>query len=248
MDNRDNEVRKPSVSFEIGRFYSSEDSTSLTLSMWKGKTVFNFFRKDGDTKTELKAILNNEMLTLLNGVLEGILRDRVSRFKDGKGYQETAIPFDNAFIDFETKDMKKLGTFTIGASKSFGNIRPFITYESSGTILKVSFDSKLISKIIEAKYLARNIDAADMSFMQFCKCINDINSATVIYSGFQKLSELITSGWNNNGGKSQQNNGGTRTQNSSSYYRKDNTEASEDGNSSRVVIAQSEDSSDDIPL
>lgn len=190
----------PALSIPVAKFYSN-DGTIMDVGLWKGKVVISFSAKEGENYNRASVFLDHELLQFFNIHLEAIARSRAAAYKEDKPYDDILVSFDNSYIDRDTQQVKKNGTFVLTTVEHEGVKRISVIYESGSRTFTTTLVSRLLPKLVQEKFYKKNIDPVDGNFFYFAKIINDCLQASVLYAGFNKIAELITSGGGNDNQK-----------------------------------------------
>mgnify|MGYP001021504106 CR=1 FL=1 len=194
--------QQSSLSIPVYRFYSAnkEDNTSLNLSVWKNKIVFEFLKKNGDNYVRQPVYVDFEVVEFIYSLLENIAKDRYNKYKEGKKYQDVIFKIDNSYIDKDTQEIRKNGNFIIKTVDFEKEKRINISYDSGTDVFSVTLASRLLPKIVEEKYYSKNVDPNDGLFFLFCKMLNDIIRSIAIYAGLNRIAEILFSNNRGNSG------------------------------------------------
>jgi hypothetical protein len=196
------EEQQKNLSVEIAKLFSfnQTDKAILKISLWNGKVGFDFSKMINGAQKRSFITIDYEKAIYLSGVINGILRERLSAFKNGGTYKNYDIAIDQSFPDKDSGELRKNGILKIRTiivkQETTGKDIPrvAISYESMGEVYDVVLCSRIISKQVSDKYIEKEIDPDDVRFIYLCKTWEGIVNNLPVIGYLTRIAELILGG------------------------------------------------------
>jgi hypothetical protein len=113
------------LSYTMATFFSSEKRGAeyqfIKLGFYDGKLTMNFMRGTsggGGEGADAYVALEYETACMLKSFIDGLIRHRIERYRNGQAYNDIYVSYTISFTDKDTRENRTVGTLTFKTSEA----------------------------------------------------------------------------------------------------------------------------------
>ncbi len=204
-DSNENSIDKKqkNISVELSTLFSQDQNNKaiLKISLWNGKIGFEFSKVDQDKPKRVFITFDYEKAIFFTGLINSIVRDRVTAYRSGQPYSTFNIPIENSYI--KDGQIHKVGMMYVKTTPVISEItntpipRVTISYEQAGDVYEVILCSRIISKQIVDKFATKEIDPDDARLFYISKTLDGIINNLPVLAYLSRIVDIMMGGNNN---------------------------------------------------
>jgi hypothetical protein len=173
------------MSYSMGTFFSSEKKGAeyqmIRLGFHNEKVTMNFLKGTsggGGEGADAFVALDYDTACLLKSFVDGIIRHRVDRYRNGQVYDDLYVTYTISFTDKDTREARTVGTLTFKTSEATSE-RPSNTvhliYENGSQTFDIALGNAYFNKAFtHTEELFADVDKGDGRLYAFAYLLHNI--------------------------------------------------------------------------